>query len=84
MKTNKEIIDSLQAYFHKECGSGDVARCLAQMMLDNHRIRNFVELTNPEQKSLIDRMRRNDVEFTRFVERGPDWGVSLEPMRPNE
>lgn len=77
MKTNKEIIDSLQVYFLNKCDKVTVARALANCMIDMHRIRNFVECTKDEQKSLIARMRHNDEQLMKFAENGDETPLTL-------
>lgn len=65
-KTNKEVIELLQNYYLKQ-DSKIIARCLANVVIDLHRIQNFEFLPNSEKECLIDRMRLNGEQLEKFL-----------------
>lgn len=70
MKTNKEVIDSLQEYYLNQ-DPKTVARALANMMIDIHRIVNINILTFHEKSILISRMHSNEAQLLKFIKEGP-------------
>ncbi len=70
MKTNKEVIDDLQAYFLKQ-DPKDIARTLAGLMIDFQRFVNYENLGKNEQECLLFRMQKNVEELQRFIREGP-------------
>jgi hypothetical protein len=66
---NKEVIDKLQAHF-LESEPAVVARCLAAMLVDMHRLLNAEHLMEAEASSLMVRMHLNDSILMDFVEDG--------------
>lgn len=77
--TNKEVIDQLQDYFLKQ-DPKDVARLLANMMIDMHRVATVCSLPEDEQESLSTRIQINSSTLQEFVENGFKGDFSFGPL----
>lgn len=64
--SNKELIDKLQAYFLEQ-DPKDIARGLANMMIDIHRIVTYENLSEDQKNSLKFRMAANTEELKEFI-----------------
>lgn len=70
MKTNKEIADSLTAYFLDQ-DPKTVARILANMMIDFNRVRHMHLLPEDERECLLERIEKNVDQLQSFIKYGP-------------
>lgn len=69
-KTNKDLIDELQD-FYLEQNPKDIARALANVLIDIHRFVNIQSLGDAEKKNLIFRSKKNCDELENFAKHGP-------------
>ena len=83
METNKEIIDALQEYFLKQ-DPKEIARALANCMLDIHRFVNFDSLPENESSLLITRSVANSKELLDFVTEKSHGAFKLEVLSSEE
>jgi Fe2+ or Zn2+ uptake regulation protein len=81
-KTNKEILDSLTTHF-LESDPKEIARALANVILDMHRLKVYNSLPIDEQLNLISRLELNDKEFVRFAKEGPRKGEKFRVIKMN-
>lgn len=79
MKTNKQLIDELQAYFLEQ-DPAIVARLLANSMIDLHRWKNFETLDDETLTNLIYRTTANSITLIKFSKEGPDGALSMGPL----
>ncbi len=70
-KTNKELINELEAYFITQ-DQKVIARTLASMMIDIHRFMNLDQLQENEFTNLIIRSKANSDSLMRFAEFGAE------------
>jgi hypothetical protein len=68
--TNKEVIEKLREYFREHADFETLARALANLMIDNHRLINYLDLPSKERSLLNRRMRANDEMLTNFIKNG--------------
>jgi len=81
-KTNKQVIEELTEYFLKS-DPKEVARSLANFMLDIHRLTIIDALPEKERLNLCERIELNNKEFVRFAKEGPRKGEKLRVMSMN-
>ena len=81
-KTNKELMNALTKHF-LESDPKEVARALANMLLDLHRVGIYEELPLDEQVSLLERTHWNQEEFLRFSKEGPRKGEKFTTINMN-
>ena len=80
---NKEVIDALQEYFLKQ-DPKDIARFLANMMIDLNRFLSIEELPPDEAESLYFRIRYNVQQLRDFAKNGSVQGLTLTNIEPKE
>ena len=79
----KEVSDSLVAYFLKQKPEA-VARYLANLLIDLHRIRSLDTLSAEEKSMLWYRVDKNVKALYRFIKFGPEGDLILEDVRTGD
>jgi len=76
MKTNKEVIEKLTAYYCTQ-DIAVVSRALACAMIDFNRISHLNSLDKEERDNLILGIKKNAEALKKFVKDGPDGNLEL-------
>ena len=83
MKSNKEIINELSAYFEKQ-DHKTICRTLANCMIDYNRIQHAMELPKDEYERLHFRIQKNSEMVHKFAKEGCSEDLKLINLEPKD